>query len=337
MQNMKSGPKRTVLSLALMLCMLLTPVAARMEMPALSAQIDALLGQMGFDSIEDAMEAYDVDSADALLALYMQGKLVPPETDEGGADTGSSEEAEERTFDGKVMATMEMEATAEEIKHFFQVQLGIPIADFLTFPTANEALLALKSGKVDTLLSMDATATFMAQQDPTLYAYMDPRLAEMADISLSMVVTAANEALGAQLNEAIAQLKEDGTLALLAGSMLGGQPPAVPEATLAGEPLRVGVTGDIPPVDYVDEAGNPAGYNVNLMQQIAAVLGRPVEFTQVNKGAAITALMTNRIDILFWQEQALSEEVSSMVGDLTSAVFLTDPYLEVSITAIELK
>lgn len=62
-----------------------------------------------------------------------------------------------------------------------------------------------------------------------------------------------------------------------------------------------------------------------------------MELTQINKGAATTALVTSRINILFWQEQALSEDVMSMVGDLSDAVFLTDPYLEISVTAIEMK
>lgn len=73
------------------------------------------------------------------------------------------------------------------------------------------------------------------------------------------------------------------------------------------------------------------------MNQIGALLSRPVELTQINKGAATTALVTSRINILFWQEQALSEDVMSMVGDLSDAVFLTDPYLEISVTAIEMK
>ena len=115
------------------------------------------------------------------------------------------------------------------------------------------------------------------------------------------------------------------------------EPPAVSDAELTGAPLRVGVTGDIPPVDFVDASGVPAGYNVNLMNQIGALLGRPVSFVQITKGAALMALATNRIDILFWQEQALSEDVIAMVGDLSDSVFITDPYLKVSVTAIELK
>lgn len=307
---------------------------------AQQAQVDILLKQFGFETMEEAMELNGVETPEALLALALTGKLVAKVQEAEATDTTEPEAAEpdeERTFDGKVLATMEMAASAEEIKYFFQEQLGIPIADFLTFPTVTEALMALKTGKVDTLLSMDATANLIAKQDATLYTYIDPRLANLADVSLSMVVARTNEALGAELNTAIHALEENGTLALLAGSMLGGEAPAVPEAKLEGDPLRVGVTGDIPPVDFVDASGNPVGYNVNLMNQVGALLGRPIEFVQINKGAAITALATNRIDILFWQEQAMSEDVIAMVGDLSKSVFITDPYLKMSVTAIEMK
>lgn len=329
-----------VLVTVLMVCLLLVPAIGETTAPltpALQAQVNALLLQYGFESVEEALELNGVETLEALLALAMTGKLAV-KTQEASAEVEeqiAGEEAVERTFDDKVLATMEMSASAAEIKFFFQEQLGIPIKDFLTFPTVTDALMALKTGKVDTLLSMDATATMMAAQDPTLYTYMDPRLADLADISLSMVVAKANEAIGEELNEAIHVLEENGTLAFLAGTLFGGEPPAVSEAELSGDPLRVGVTGDIPPVDFVDASGNPAGYNVNLMNQIGALLGRPVKFVQITKGAALTALATNRIDILFWQEQALSEDVIAMVGDLSESVFITDPYLKVSVTAIE--
>jgi len=244
---------------------------------------------------------------------------------------------EERTFDGKVLATMEMEVSAEEIKFFFQELLGVPIKDFLCFPTINDAVLALKTGKVDTLLSMSPAATLLARLDPSLYTYMDPRLKDFADVSLSMVVMRANEELGLSLNAAIAELAENGILLQLASSMFGGQPPEAPQTETTGAPLLVGVTGDIPPIDYVDAAGNPAGYNVNLMAQIGAIIGREIEFVQVNKGAAITALVTGRIDILFWQEQAVTEEMRALTGELSDNVFVTDPYLTMSVTAVELK
>lgn len=243
---------------------------------------------------------------------------------------------EERNFDGKVLATMEMEASAEEIYTFFTEMLHIPIKDFICFPTVNEALLALKTRKVDTLLSMDANATFMASLDPSLYLYMDPRLKDYNDISFSMVVLSANQALCDELNSAIAYVKETGALETLTIAMIKGTPVEVPEYT-AEKTLYVGVTGDIPPIDYVDETGTPVGFNVNLMTAIGAYLGYKIEFVQLSKNAIIAALASGRIDVVFWQEQSLSPEMLALLGVRSDAIVSTDPYLIMAITAIELK
>jgi ABC-type amino acid transport substrate-binding protein len=244
--------------------------------------------------------------------------------------------AEERNFDGKVLATMEMEASAEEIYHFFTDLLHIPIKDFICYPTINEAVLALKTHKVDTLLSMDANATYIAGLDPSLYLYMDPRLKDYNDISFSMVVLSGRQTLMDELNAAIAYVKEAGILETLTVAMIKGTPVDVPDYT-ADKTLYVGVTGDIPPIDYVDETGAPVGFNVNLMTEIGAYLGYKIEFVQLSKNAVMAALASGRIDVVFWQEQSLSPEMLELLGVRSDAILSTDPYLVMSITAIELK
>ena len=298
------------------------------------------LQALGYADVESAMAAYEVTTVDELLVKLQQqyAAMLPQDTAAAEEEETPEEEAvaEERTFDGKVLATMEMEASADEIYTFFTELLGVPIKDFICFPTISEALMALKTGKVDTLLSMDANATYMAQADPSLYLYMDPRLADYNDISFSMVVLSENEALCSELNEAIAYLKETGVLDALTIAMIKGTLADVPPYE-ADKTLYVGVTGDIPPIDYVDENGTPIGFNVNLMSQIGAYLGYTIEFVQLSKNAIIAALASGKIDVVFWQEQSLSPEMLELLGVRSDAILSTDPYLILSITAIELK
>jgi ABC-type amino acid transport substrate-binding protein len=341
----KSGVLRKLAVCVLALILGLSGLAAA-EQAQVPADVLAALQAMGYDSVEAAMAAFGVTTLDELLALYQQtvgAAAAGAETAavdataadaDVAADTGAA--VEERNFDGKVLATMEMEASAEEIYTFFTEMLGIPIADFICYPTVNEALMALKTGKVDTLLSMDANATYMAQMDPSLYLYMDPRLAEYNDISFSMVVMASRPELRDQLNEAIAYLQENGVLEALTIAMIKGAPAEVPPYE-ADKTLYVGVTGDIPPIDYVDESGTPVGFNVNLTSQIGAYLGYKIEFVQLSKNAIIAALASGKIDVVFWQEQSLSPEMLALLGVRSDAILSTDPYLILSITAIELK
>ena len=94
----------------------------------------------------------------------------------------------------------------------------------------------------------------------------------------------------------------------------------------ANKTLYVGVTGDIPPIDYVDASGTPVGFNVNLMTEIGAYLGYNIEFVQLSKNAVITALASGRIDVVFWQEQSLSPEMLELLGVRSDAILATDPY-----------
>jgi ABC-type amino acid transport substrate-binding protein len=315
----------TVLLLSLALCLSGIALSESTDIPP---EILEALEAMGITDVESAMKTYGVTSIDQLLALLEQANTTMPTQEETAS--------EERTFDGKVLATMEMEASAEEIYHFFTELLGIPIKDFVCYPTINEAVLALKTGKVDTLLSMDANATYMAQSDPSLYLYMDPRLAEYNDISFSMVVMKSKEELCLKLNEAINYLKEGGALEELTVAMIKGTHVELPPYE-ADKTLYVGVTGDIPPIDYVDESGTPIGFNVNLMSAIGAYLGYNIEFVQLNKNAMVAALASGKIDVVFWQEQSLSPEMLALLGDFSDQIMSTDPYLILSITAIELK
>jgi ABC-type amino acid transport substrate-binding protein len=317
--------KGVALLFACVLCLTSIAYALPAEIPA---DVLMALQAMGYTDVESAMKAYGVASVNELLILLQQAAAA--------ASPQAEAVPQERTFDGKVLATMEMEASADEIYTFFTELLGIPIQDFVCYPSVNEALMALKTGKVDTLLSMDANATFMAKNDPSLYLYMDPRLADYNDISFSMVVMSANEALCLKLNEAIAYLQGAGILEALTVAMIKGTLADVPPYE-AEKTLYVGVTGDIPPIDYVDENGTPVGFNVNLMSQIGAYLGYKIEFVQLAKNAIIAALASGKIDVVFWQEQALSPEMLELLGVRSDAILSTDPYLILSITAIELK
>lgn len=62
----------------------------------------------------------------------------------------------------------------------------------------------------------------------------------------------------------------------------------------------VGVTGDLPPMDYVAADGIPAGFNVALMNAIGDVMDVSFTFTQVDASARLSALSSERIDVVFW-------------------------------------
>ena len=66
------------------------------------------------------------------------------------------------------------------------------------------------------------------------------------------------------------------------------------------ETIRVGVTGDLPPIDYVDEAGIPAGFNTAVLAEISRRIGKNIELVSIESGARSIALSEGKVDAVFW-------------------------------------
>ena len=66
----------------------------------------------------------------------------------------------------------------------------------------------------------------------------------------------------------------------------------------SGRPVIVGGDRDYPPYEFLDQNGQPAGYNVDLTRAIAEVMGMRVEFRLGAWDEMRTALAEGRVDIL---------------------------------------
>lgn len=70
---------------------------------------------------------------------------------------------------------------------------------------------------------------------------------------------------------------------------------AAPEASV----YTVGIDVPYPPFSYIDEKGNPTGFDVESMKWIAENQGFEVEFQQVAWDGIIPALQAEKIDIIY--------------------------------------
>lgn len=74
------------------------------------------------------------------------------------------------------------------------------------------------------------------------------------------------------MQDGIQTLREDGTLDNLIDTYITNISTSGSESSLQGDKENayvVGVTGDLPPLDYVAADGVPAGFNVALMNAIS--------------------------------------------------------------------
>ena len=94
----------------------------------------------------------------------------------------------------------------------------------------------------------------------------------------------------------------------------------------AAEPLPVGSYPSNPPFEFKDEAGHFQGFEIDLVNAIAAKLGRPVEITDLGFQALFAATASHRVDM------AISS-ITVTPARLQNQDF-TQPYLDTNLALI---
>ncbi len=168
--------------------------------------------------------------------------------------------------------------------------------------TLNEGLLLLNAGRADGMVSLYSTAQYIAARNPELTS-----IRGAYEMSMCMLARADRQELISTLNHGIEGMIADGVMSALWSEHVTGvialgepSPVALPD-NKDGLKLRVGVSGDIPPMDYVAADGTPAGFNTAMLSELAKRENLSVEIVQIDSGARFAALASDRIDLFFWQ------------------------------------
>ena len=109
-------------------------------------------------------------------------------------------------------------------------------------------------------------------------------------------------------------MKEDGTLQKLIDEYIvkaseGGEPAAVAFEKFEGDPIKVAVTGALPPMDYVAPDGSFAGFNTAVLAEIGKRLQKNVQLVQVDSIGRALALSEGIVDVVFWT-RAMSDSLA---------------------------
>ena len=89
--------------------------------------------------------------------------------------------------------------------------------------------------------------------------------------------------------------------------------------------VKVAVTGDLPPVDFVDEAGYAAGYSTAVLAEIGRRLKLNIEIIQVDTASRTAAIVSGKADVVFWYEIS---KMTDKYLDVPEEVLISEPYLE---------
>ena len=192
--------------------------------------------------------------------------------------------------------------------------------EIVYFNSLNEMLMALDSGAIQAAeLSRDVAAYIAARHD-SLQILRDFGSKEDEESSLleaflletlfsydySFMGTQENEDLVTAMEAAAESMMEDGTMDELVeqyidGAISGGDPEvAAPEQTEGWETVRVVVTGDMPPIDYITAGGGPTGFNAALLAEVGRRIEKNIQMIPADAGARALMLTSGEADIAFW-------------------------------------
>ncbi len=184
--------------------------------------------------------------------------------------------------------------------------------------------MALNRGDIDEIALPEIVAEYLLNANPDFEACCFVRT--MNPMALAFGFKKNNAVLASKFNRALRMMEEDWSLAELQGVYIfnnGVTRPVKFDYFDGAETVKVAVTGDMPPIDYVDETGKPAGFNAALLAELGRRMQVNIELVNVDAGARTAALVSEKVDVVFWYETAQGIMWSY---DASDGVLLSDPY-----------
>ncbi len=192
------------------------------------------------------------------------------------------------------------------------------IDNVIYYDTLDALLMALNAGDIDGIDIYQSVARYLCATNDNLemLAKYDTdkernTFAELVQNGINgngfdFLMMEDNATLRDEFNDAIADMKADGTLDRLVKEQIddlidGGEIKAVEMPKFDGaETIKVAVTGALPPMDYVAADGMPAGFNTAVLAEIANRIDKNIELVVVDSLGRAAALASGAVDAVFW-------------------------------------
>ena len=266
-----------------------------------------------------------------LLAVLLAGLMLLSLAACGGKD--------ENVVKIGVLQTGQMEGFQANEAHREHRQSEITIKrEYIPYSNLSAALMDLESGRIDEIGIEKCTADYVIAHNDNIESYEDSK--EMTVFSMMTLDT--NKEVYDILNNAIKEMKADGTLESLIENELKAYIESDPVAKElphfdGARTIKVGVTGDIPPMDYVAANGKAAGFNIALLTEIANRAQVNIELVQIETASRPMALSSNKVDAVFWTKGATCPVCGAEAAEKVEGTLVTESYYSDYFVKIKLK
>ncbi|MBR4903850.1 MAG: transporter substrate-binding domain-containing protein [Selenomonadaceae bacterium] len=279
--------------------------------------------------------------AKVLLSCMMAGALF--------TGCGDSSDKKDAAQDSEVKLGMithlnANERTMDEIynKVLEKTKLKLSAYKITYYDNLNSMEMGIESGSVDQIsLYISVAKYIIANNDKFEFFGNEQAFKDLSD-SFCFAVRKEDTALKANLDKVIGEMKADGSLDKLVKEYItdvdNGQAPSAIEipTTDGADTIKFGVTGDLPPLDYVSAEGTPAGFNTAILSEIAKRLGKNIEIIDIDSGARASALASKNIDVVFWAILPVDTERPPYI-DKSDSVEFSIPYFQDAVAHLQLK
>lgn len=201
--------------------------------------------------------------------------------------------------------------------------------------------MALQSGQIDEMSTYGSVAKYIVDHNPN-FEIVESKPPVPIDI-FCCAMREEDAALKSEFDKAILQMTNNGTLALLvkkhvADSHFDATPPVIQMPEFYNDTMiKIGVTGDLPMLDYVRSDGLPAGFNTAVLAEISKIIQKNFTLVQIESGARALALTSKEVDVIFWAVVPDDVKTRPKDFDKPEGVILTVPYFSDEIVHVRLK
>lgn len=200
---------------------------------------------------------------------------------------------------------------------------------FVAFDGLASMMMALHSDKVDDVALPEPIAEYIVNTNPA-FEISCAIHSRPTHLVLGFRNDKAGQRLREMVNVALEAMKSDRKLSILYAQYLNtpgkSQPPAETFTKIDGaETIRVAVTGDLPPMDMIASDGKPVGFNTAVLAELGRRMGLNIELVNIESGARTSALMSGRVDAVFWY--LVWQDVEKQ-PDVVDGILLSEPYYE---------
>ncbi|MBR6012855.1 MAG: transporter substrate-binding domain-containing protein [Selenomonadaceae bacterium] len=258
---------------------------------------------------------------------------------------GEEKKAEAPSNDFKIGMLRHMNASEKDFNGLLKTvsdTFGLKMSTYdpVFFDNLGSMQMALESGKINAFSTYKCVADYIVANNPNMEIADDDTL-EFID-AFCLALRSDDKELIEMSNKAVREMRDDGTLDKFIKDYITAakNEEKIPAIEIKNIPnaktVKVAVTGDLPPLDYVDSEGNAAGFNTAVLSELSRRIGRNIELVQVDSGARAAALTSGRVDISFWAIVPVSEIIPQN-ADRPDGVELTTPYYRGKIVHVKMK